>query len=623
ITLDNLTALEDIYYEVLYEYKDIDVANVGQPIFWNYSSNASWLSFDNITAILNGTPTNDDVGSYWVNITINDTMEIDFTNFTLTVIEVNGNPIINTIDDEITYEDELYEVDYNATDIDSALIDQIWSLETNASSWLDIDSSGIISGTPTNDEVGIYWVNVSVDDGENGLDFTNFSLTVLNVNDPPVIVTADLQTAPADTLYEVDYNATDIDSPLSQQIWSLNTNATWLGLDTSTGVLSGTPTEADAGWYNVNVSVDDGDGAQDWQEFVLTVTIGMKNEPPVITTTDVVSATVDELYYVDYTAIDDYTPFDQLIWALDTDANWLSIETNTGTLSGTPIVSEVGQYWANVSVMDEHHAVSFHNFTLTVTKEPIDKNIAPELLSPKMTPPAGDIETIFTFTVHYYDADDDVPEYVQLVIDGILYNMMLATSDPSNGTYEYKTKLSKGIHTYYFTASDGLDLVRTDDFNTSIIKGIGENTAPELSNPKMTFSEGDIEIEFTFSVHYQDADGDIPEFVRVAIDGIDYNMELKPGETPADGIYEYKINLSQETHIYNFTASDGIDIVKTNDFTTSYDGKKGDKSSQEDTSWAWLILIVVIVIIIVLAVVFFVIRNKRTKEREEPEPELA
>ena len=71
--------------------------------------------------MLYGTPVNDDVGSYWVNISINDTMDIDFTNFTLSVVNINDDPFINTTNVEITYEDELYLVDYNATEIDSAI----------------------------------------------------------------------------------------------------------------------------------------------------------------------------------------------------------------------------------------------------------------------------------------------------------------------------------------------------------------------------------------------------------------------------------------------------------------------------------------------------------------------
>ncbi|MCK5561207.1 MAG: PQQ-binding-like beta-propeller repeat protein, partial [Thermoplasmata archaeon] len=324
ITQDNLTAIEDTYYEVIYQYEDIDRENVAQVGTWNYSTNATWLSFNPTTAMLYGTPTNDDVGSYWVNISINDTMDMDFTNFTLTVINENDEPIINTSNIEITYEDELYEVDYNATDVDSLIENQVWSLDTNATLWLDIDSTaGIISGIPTNDDVGEYWINISVDDGDTGLAFTNYTLIVLNVNDRPEIITEDELIANANTLYLVDYNATDIDSPLSQLAWSIETNATWLDLDTSSGVLSGTPTNSDLGWFNVNISVDDGDGGSDWHDFVLTVSSeGFENDPPDITTIDKVSITAGELYEVIYEATDDRTPINSLIWSHNSNASW-------------------------------------------------------------------------------------------------------------------------------------------------------------------------------------------------------------------------------------------------------------------------------------------------------------
>jgi hypothetical protein len=625
-TTDNLTAIEDTYYEVQYNYDDIDVANVGQSVFWGYSSNASWLSFDNVTTILNGTPVQEDVGEYWVNISINDTMEVDFTNFTLTVLNVNDDPIMNTTNIETTGEDELYSVDYNATDIDSPIANQIWSLATNATAWLSIDTTtGIISGVPTNDDVGEYWVNVSVVDGDGGDDYETYTLIVLNVNDRPEITTTDVLMTNSNVLYSVDYNATDIDSPLSQLVWSLTTNATWLSIDAATGILSGTPTNA--GWFNVNVTVDDGDDGQDWHEFVLTVIYsgGIINEPPVITTNDILYATVDLLYYVNYDATDDQTSVDLLTWKLLTNASWLTMDTGTGVISGTPLTNDAGSYWVNVSVTDEHHAVDFHNFTITVTEYPIVGNIIPKLLSPELTPPAGDIETVFTFSVHYYDADDESPTYIQLVIDGIQHDMMLATGDPSNGTYVYKTTLSTGIHTYYFSASDGIYLVRTDDFDTSIIKDIGENIAPELSNPELTVTEGDTELEFTFSIHYQDANGDQPEYVRVVIDGVEHDMELILGDPPADGDYEFKINLSKATHQYHFTASDGIETVKTNDLTKSYSGEEDgddDGDGEEDNTWLFALIGIIIVVIVVLVLLFVFLKKKKGEEEppvEEPQ----
>ncbi|MDD4308326.1 MAG: putative Ig domain-containing protein, partial [Thermoplasmata archaeon] len=86
----------------------------------------------------------------------------------------------------------------------------------------------------------------------------------------PTITTVDITAAIVDTLYSVDYDATD---PNIQDVltWSLATNAPWLNIVPSTGVLSGTPGSSNLGTYWVNVSVSDGNGGTDWTNFTLTV----------------------------------------------------------------------------------------------------------------------------------------------------------------------------------------------------------------------------------------------------------------------------------------------------------------------------------------------------------------
>ncbi len=482
LTQDNPIAYEDVYYEIKYQYSDIDVNNVGQLVFWKFNANASWLTFDPATDFLFGTPTNNDVGKYWINISINDTIDIAFTNFTLTVIEVNDHPMINTTNVLVAYEDELYNVDYNATDIDSAIENQIWSLKTDGSSWLIFDQiTGILNGTPTNEDVGSYWINVTVNDNEGGIDFTNFTLEVLNVNDPPSIIKIIPPNATAGKYYELDYNATDIDSQISKQTWSLLSNATWLTINSATGVISGTPVVTDVGWYNINITVNDGDDGTDWYEFILYVFPIYINNPPDIITDDDISAVVNEYYFTDYNAIDDHTPVNDLKWYLSTNASWLTIDSISGLLRGTPIITDVGTYWVSISVFDGEDGWDYHNFTLRVTSVPISENHAPVLSNPKIEPLEGTTDTNFTFSINYYDEDNDEPKYVRLFVSGKMYDMELMSGEVNNGIYECNIKLSEGIHTYYFTTFDGQELTRTEDLETSNIKRIGKIPKEESS----------------------------------------------------------------------------------------------------------------------------------------------
>lgn len=184
---------------------------------------------------------------------------------------VNEPPIITTTDIITAIEDNFYFVNYEASDSQG---DELkWSLDTNASFLLLGSKSGFLKGFPTNADVGVFWVNITVTDPGGLSDFHNFTLIVLNVN--PTILTEDVKAAETDSLYSVDY---DSDEGRDFINWTLATNATWLSINGSNGVLNGTPTISDIGYYWVNVSVFDGNGGSDFHNFTLTVHL---SHPPI------------------------------------------------------------------------------------------------------------------------------------------------------------------------------------------------------------------------------------------------------------------------------------------------------------------------------------------------------
>ncbi len=479
ITTANVESVnEDVYYEVVYEYDDMDRLNVGQTGTWTCLTDAAWLVFNATfnttagTAMLNGTPTNDDTGDWWVNITIDDGIETDWTNFTITVNLINDAPVMLTDMLPNATEDDFYEIQFEAEDVDSPTL--YWSILTNAG-WLTVNiTEATINGTPINTMVGgDYWVYVRVDDGYLS-DDSNFTLDVDNVNDLPMITTTDVTTVYIDEPYKVDYDATDDDMMHGDILtWSLETNAGWLDFNTTSGVLSGTSNMTGSYW--VNVSVDDGNGGKDFHNFTLDVEIRpILNLPPVINTTNLLTATVNVSYSVVYEATDDFTDAINLTWTMDTSAGWLDFNTTSAELFGTPKDADVGLWWVNITVTDDNAAPlsTYTNFTINVTKPtgpgPGD-NHEPELSQGAMSPASGDEDTQFTFTVHYEDEDGDPPESISVVIDGVEYEMDLKPGDnETNGDYIYVTKLPEGNHTYYFKASDGeADAVPDDDTPTT------------------------------------------------------------------------------------------------------------------------------------------------------------
>jgi predicted transcriptional regulator len=260
-------------------------------------------------------------------------------------------------------------------------------------------------------------------------------------------------------------------------------------MDKTSGTLRGMPTRAHAGWYNVNVTVEDGNGGSDWHKFILTVF--KANLPPIITTEDILIAKVNETYFVDYNATDDRA-VGLLEWSMKTNASWLKIDYSTGLLTGTPGPNFGGkQFWVNITVRDTQNRIDYHNFTISVLKKSktININNVPRLLNFKVSPDRGDTETEFTFSVDYIDPDNESPDSILVVIDGIAYDLTLTPGGtPYNGRYEFKTKLSEGKHSYYFTASDGYDINTSGTFNSPSIEPFKHESKTKTESFNSLFS---------------------------------------------------------------------------------------------------------------------------------------
>ncbi len=275
-----------------------------------------------------------------------------------------------------------------------------WTNDTNAS-WLTWDKANHdFYGTPNNGDVGTFWVRLNITDGLGNYDEHYFDITVNNM--PPNITNEDVIMAMEDELYYVDYNSSD--DGQGTVIWYLETNATWLEIESTTGELSGTPTNEDRGRYWVNISVDDGNGGMDWSNF--TQIVFDTNDAPTILTENVTTAYEDKLYSVIYKAID--IDGDQTFeWYLDTNASWLNMKKDSGELYGTPTNDDVGISFVNISVSDSRSGSDSQNFTLEV----INVNDPPEWVT---VPTDTEVyeRGLFIFDVNASDIDSgDVLSY--------------------------------------------------------------------------------------------------------------------------------------------------------------------------------------------------------------------
>ena len=351
----------------------------------------SWLTFDPATMTFSGTPTNADVGMLSLKVTVTDTAGASVaSNFNVTVADVNDPPVVaNPISDQTATQDAVFSftipdntfadpdvgdvLDYSATLADG----------TDLPSWLTFDPwTMTFSGTPANDNVGVLALKVTATDTAGASVSDNFNVTVINVNDAPVVANplADQSTmedaafsftVPANTFADVDkgdsltYSATLADG---------TDLPSWLTFNPATMTFSGTPTNNNVGILPLKVTATDTAGASVSDNF--NVTVVNVNDPPVVahpiadqTTLEdaVFSFTVPANTFADVD-VDDSLTYSATLADGTALPSWLAFNPATMTFSGTPTDADVGTLSLKVTATDTAGAGVSDAFNITVEK---------------------------------------------------------------------------------------------------------------------------------------------------------------------------------------------------------------------------------------------------------------
>ena len=150
------------------------------------SSNTSLLPAGNISITGSGstrtvrmTPATNKSGSTTVTLTVSDGSLSRSDNFVLTVNPVNDEPTISGSPSSLVYTNNEFTFTPSSNDKDG---DNLSFSITNKPSWLVFNSStGALSGTPTQDNVGSYnGIQITVSDNVLSASLYPFNLTVQN-----------------------------------------------------------------------------------------------------------------------------------------------------------------------------------------------------------------------------------------------------------------------------------------------------------------------------------------------------------------------------------------------------------------------------------------------------------
>ena len=211
----------------------------------------------------------------------------------------------------------------------------------NIPGWASIDKmTGTISGSPDTGDIGSYTdVTITVSDGELVDTLDPFTITVTTGNSPPVISGSPPRSVLAGGTYAFTPAASDPDDDALS--FSISNKPAWASFNTTTGRLSGTPGDADAGRYgNIVITVTDGELEDSQAPIAKDLTTA--NSPPSISGSPPRTVTVGQTYSFAPSATD--ADGDTLTFSISNKPPWASFDTATGTLSGAPGDADAGRY---------------------------------------------------------------------------------------------------------------------------------------------------------------------------------------------------------------------------------------------------------------------------------------
>ncbi|MBN1364873.1 MAG: putative Ig domain-containing protein [Syntrophaceae bacterium] len=361
-------------------------------------------------------------------------------------------------------------------------------------SWLKFDAEKLtFSGIPTNDDVGTLSLRVTASD-ESGYSVSeDFNITVVNVNDAPVVVNpiADQTTTknasftfmvPANVFNDID--AGDI-LTYSANLSDGSTLPSWLTFDSSANMFSGTPQGNDVGILSIKVAATDTARASVSTNFNITVEDAYINNPPVITNPLVNQTTLEDELFTFTIPADTFTDADAgdvLIYSATlTDGtdlpSWLTFDAATMTFSGTPTNNEVGTISLKVTATDTTGSSVSNDFDITV----VNVNDAPIVAHPIANQSALE-DGAFSFTVPsdtFADVDaGDSLTYSATLTDGTVLPSWLtfdAATMTFNGTPEDAEIISIRL-TATDSAAASVSTIFNLDIQPSVIESITYGT---------------------------------------------------------------------------------------------------------------------------------------------------
>jgi len=342
-----------------YDFVPTTNAPPGTALTFSVQNPPSWATFNPATGELSGTPAQ--AGTF-ANISISVTDGIQTATlpaFTITVASPTGTnnpPTISGQPPTGVTAGSLYSFTPTAADPSGKPL--TFSIQ-NLPAWATFSSTtGTLMGTPTTAQVGSYAnIVISVSDGTLSASLPAFSIKV----EAPLTISG---TPPTQVTAGQGYSFTPTTNAASGSTltFSIQNRPVWATFSAVTGMLSGTPTAAQAGSYSgIVISVSDGVQQASLPAFSIQVV-----SPLTISGNPATSVAAGKSYA--FTPTTNAAAGTVLTFAIQNKPAWASFSTATGALTGTPATTQLGTY-ANIaiSVSSGTQSAALAAFSITVT----------------------------------------------------------------------------------------------------------------------------------------------------------------------------------------------------------------------------------------------------------------
>jgi hypothetical protein len=430
----------------------------------------------------------------------------------------------------------------------------------------DVDpTSGQISFTPSQEEVGRYNVTVTLTDGQGNSASVTFAISITNVNDRPSIVDPGTLVAFEDQLFSYNFTALDEDGD-RQFSWTLVGSVGSMFMGLQSGRLTWVPEGEHVGTVNISVISRDHMGAAD--QINVSIEVVNVNDQPVLADLDRAQLTEGELFSYTVVVIDpdlEEDPSESHSFSMDPE---LFSILPSGIVAFTPTNDDVGTHYVNLTVTDASglsHTLLWEIVVININQPPLIEPVEEQIWH--------EDEQVLMLII---STDPDLGDRITFSDTTSMFDI-----DPLNGEINFTpAQKNVGKHEVRIHVQDEAGLYSDVYFTVTVLS---HNDAPTVA----------IRVE-TLKDHLKE--GDMLSLAAVVEDEDNLKADLHyiwflNGKEVGEGPVIVLDDLKPGNHSVELRVADGDNSVSsTYDFDV--------EAVEETIPWIWAVVAVIVIVIV-------------------------